>query len=68
MLCCYLDIYISSADKYPFPRQVLTSKTLVKLKVGGTYEFVIDVKEVSLLKLKTLHMNAVSFAEENFII
>lgn len=68
MLCFYLDIYISSADKYPFPRQVLTSKTLVKLKVGGTYEFVIDVKEFSLLKLKTLHMNAVSFAEENVII
>ncbi|KAF8085191.1 hypothetical protein N665_0676s0005 [Sinapis alba] len=60
-----LDLYISSEHEYPLPPQVLMSKTLVKLKLAGTDEFVIDVKEVSLPKLKTLHMNDVSFADES---
>ncbi|CAN7128705.1 unnamed protein product, partial [Brassica rapa subsp. narinosa] len=46
-------------------RGVLMSKTLVRLKLAGTDEFIIDVREVSLPKLKTLHMNDVSFADES---
>ncbi|KAH0918943.1 hypothetical protein HID58_026603 [Brassica napus] len=60
-----LDLYISSEHEYPLPPQVLISKTLVKLKLAGTDEFIIDVREVSLPKLKTLHMNDVSFADES---
>lgn len=60
-----LDLYISSEHEYPLPPQVLMSKTLVRLKLAGTDEFIIDVKEVSLPKLKTLHMNDVSFADES---
>ncbi|WZZ66633.1 hypothetical protein YC2023_078003 [Brassica napus] len=60
-----LDLYISSEHEYPLPPQVLMSKTLVKLKLAGTDEFIIDVREVSLPKLKTLHMNDVSFADES---
>ncbi|XP_056846936.1 F-box/LRR-repeat protein At3g59190-like [Raphanus sativus] len=60
-----LDLFISSADKYPLPPQVLMSKTLVRLKVAGTDQFVIDVRDVSLPELKTLHMNDVSFADES---
>lgn len=57
-----LDLYVSSDYKYTLPPQVLTSKTLVKLRVS---EFTIDVGEVSLPKLKTLHMNDVAFADES---
>nr|VDC99579.1 unnamed protein product [Brassica rapa] len=60
-----LDLYISSEHEYPLPPQVLMSKTLVRLKLAGTDEFIIDVREVSLPKLKTLHMNDVSFADES---
>ncbi|KAG2324753.1 hypothetical protein Bca4012_039267 [Brassica carinata] len=60
-----LDLFISSADKYPLPPQVLMSKTLVRLKVAGTDEFIVDVREVSLPKLKILHINDVSFADES---
>ncbi|KAG2260770.1 hypothetical protein Bca52824_080064 [Brassica carinata] len=58
-----LDLYVSSYEyKYTLPPQVLMSKTLVKLRVS---EFTIDVGEVSLPKLKTLHMNNVAFADES---
>ncbi|KAF8110717.1 hypothetical protein N665_0079s0033 [Sinapis alba] len=59
-----LDLCISSENKYLLPPQVLMSKTLVKLRVACKNEFTIDVGEVSLPKLKTLHMNDVGFADE----
>ncbi|ESQ44169.1 hypothetical protein EUTSA_v10006403mg, partial [Eutrema salsugineum] len=59
-----LSLYISSEYKYPLPPQVLMSKTLVTLKVAGTDEFTIDVMDVYLPKLKTLHMEDVSFDDE----
>ncbi|KAL1189742.1 F-box/LRR-repeat protein [Cardamine amara subsp. amara] len=60
-----LDLYISSEYCYPLPPKVLMSKTLVRLKVAGTDEFTIDVGEVFLPKLKTLHFNDVSFRDES---
>ncbi|KAG7566481.1 FBD domain [Arabidopsis suecica] len=59
-----LDLYIASEYEYPLPPKVLMSKTLVTLKLAGTTEFTIDVGDVSLPKLQTLHFNNVSFGDE----
>ncbi|XP_010512152.1 PREDICTED: F-box/LRR-repeat protein At3g59190-like [Camelina sativa] len=59
-----LDLFIASEYEYPLPPKVLMSKTLVSLKVAGTDEFTIEVGEVSLPKLKTLHFSDVSFGDE----
>ncbi|CAE6076748.1 unnamed protein product [Arabidopsis arenosa] len=58
------DLYITSEYEYPLPPEVLMTKTLVRLKLAGTDEFTVDVGEVFLPKLKTLHLTAISFGDE----
>ncbi|KFK35153.1 hypothetical protein AALP_AA5G245400 [Arabis alpina] len=53
-----LDVYISSNGDYPLPSEILMSKTLVRLKIGGgNEEFTIyDIKDVFLPNLKFLYL------------
>ncbi|KAG7566482.1 Leucine-rich repeat 2 [Arabidopsis suecica] len=60
-----LDLHISSESDYHLPSKVFMNKTLVRLKLGSKDEFIIDVQEVFLPKLKTLYLHGFVCFEES---
>lgn len=62
-----LDLHISSESDYHLPSKVFMNKTLVRLKLGSKDEFIIDVQEVLLPKLKTLYLHGFVCFEESGI-